>query len=52
MTSLDEKGRCCGRKPIKYKGGAWNSPEVPQWFCARCCRSYDLRTGQQIENWA
>jgi len=49
---LDEKGRCCGRKPIDYKGGAWNSPHRPQKFCPRCDRSYDRETGEQIENWA
>ena len=48
---LDEKGRCCGRKPIMYKGGAWNSPER-QRFCTRCCASYNFETGEQIANWA
>ena len=49
---LDEKGRCCGRKPIHYKGGSWCSPQIPQKFCDRCCRAYDPATGCQIENWA
>lgn len=49
---LDEKGRCCGRKPIDYKGGGWNSPSRPQKFCPRCDRAYDRNTGEQIENWA
>jgi len=49
---IDEKGRCCGRKPLKYKGGAWNSPRHPQLFCFRCDRAYDLETGIQIENFA
>lgn len=49
--TLAEKGRCCGRKPIDYKGGAWNSPKRPQKFCDRCCRAYDRITGEQIENW-
>ena len=26
-ASLDRKGRCCGRKPIEYKGGSIHSPE-------------------------
>lgn len=43
--------RCCGRKPIRYKGGSWRSPE-PQLFCPRCDRAYDLDDGEQIENWA
>lgn len=50
--ALDAKGRCCGRKPIDYKGGAWNSPLQAQKFCWRCNRAYDRTTGVQIENWA
>lgn len=46
---LDEKGRCCGRKPIDYKG-SWRGPAHK--FCARCDRAYDRITGEQIENWA
>lgn len=49
---LDEKGRCCGRKPVDYKGGAWNSPLHPEKFCTRCNRAYDRVTGEQIDNWA
>jgi hypothetical protein len=49
---LDDKGRCCGRKPIDYKGGAWNSPMQPQKFCTRCDRSFDRVSGEQIANWA
>lgn len=48
---LDEKGRCCGRKPIDYKGTG-SSPEKPHKFCTRCDRAYDRITGEQIENWA
>lgn len=40
---LDEKGRCCGRKPLVYK---------PERFCVRCDRAFDLETGEQIPNWA
>lgn len=36
---------CCGRKPLIYMG------ERHQ-FCTRCCRSYDLDTEEQQENWA
>lgn len=51
--TLDSQGRCCGRKPIDYKGGSWRSPpEGPHKFCPRCDRSFDRFTGQQIENWA
>ena len=45
---LDAKGRCCGRKPLVYKGRI----EAPQKFCPRCDRSYDLNSGEQIPNWA
>ena len=36
---------CCGRKPLIYMG------ERHQ-FCHLCCRSYDLDTEEQQENWA
>lgn len=42
---LDNKGRCCGRKPIPYK-------RPPRLFCDRCDRSYNAATKEQIENWA
>lgn len=45
---LDEKGRCCGRKPLKYKG--FNAARG--YFCFRCDRNFDLDTGEQIENYA
>lgn len=48
---LDAKGRCCGRKPIDYKGGP-RSPEQPHKYCPRCNRSFDRESGKQIENWA
>ena len=48
---LDDKGRCCGRKPIDYKGRG-SSPEKPHKFCDRCDRAFDRVTGEQIENWA
>lgn len=38
---LDEKGRCCGRKPVHYKGGAWNSPpQSPMHLCVYCHREF------------
>lgn len=43
---LDDKGRCCGRKPIVYK----RSPT--HLFCSRCDRAYDPLTKLQVENWA
>ena len=42
---LDDKGRCCGIKPIVYK-------RDPHLFCHRCCRAFDPDTGSMIENWA
>lgn len=45
MSKLDEKGRCCGRKPIEYKRDR-------RKFCFRCDRSFDIETGEQMENWA
>lgn len=50
---LNEKGQCCGRKPIHYKGGSPISPpDAPMFFCDRCCRAYDVKTGVQKDNWA
>lgn len=43
--SIDEKGRCCGRKPIVYR-------RPPHLFCCRCDASFDPETGKQIPNWA
>ena len=48
---LDEKGRCCGRKPIAYRSGRYNSTG-PHRFCVRCDRAYDLDDNEQIGNWA
>lgn len=44
---LDDKGRCCGKKPRVYKRWPYKGR-----FCFRCCRSYDLEGNDQIENWA
>lgn len=45
---LDDKGRCCGRKPLVYK----RMHPPPHHYCPRCDRAYDLDDGEQIENWA
>ena len=45
-AKLDDKGRCCGRKPLVYKRFPAHK------FCSRCDRAYDLNTGEQISNWA
>ena len=51
--TLDAKGRCCGRKPIHYKGGSWRSPPgCPMWFCCTCHREYSDPSGVQQANWA
>jgi len=42
---LDDKGRCCGRKPIVYK-----TPYF-RYFCPRCDREYN-ENGVQECNWA
>jgi hypothetical protein len=42
---LDEKGRCCGRKPLTYKREGHR-------FCDRCSRAYHLYNNHQIDNWA
>ena len=46
VMKLDEKGRCCGRKPIHYKR------PTERKFCDRCDRAYDPKTGWQLTNWA
>jgi len=43
---LDEKGRCCGRKPLVYR-----RPHH-RFFCHRCHAEFDPETGKQIPNWA
>lgn len=43
---LDERGRCCGRKPMVYK-----RPDH-QLFCPRCDASFNPETGIQWQNWA
>jgi hypothetical protein len=37
--------KCCGRKPLVYL-------RKQMLFCSRCDREYDLKTGEQIPNWA
>lgn len=49
--TLDDKGRCCGRKPLVYKRSP-STGEPPQRFCCRCDRAYNIETGEQIDNWA
>ena len=52
MSELDTKGRCCGRKPIFYKGGSWASPlGAPLYFCPKCNREFSP-DGKQRPNWA
>jgi hypothetical protein len=46
MTKLNDKGQCCGRKPITYK-----RPKHIL-YCTRCSREFDPVTGEQFENWA
>lgn len=44
-ATMDDLGRCCGRKPLIYKRDRY-------FFCTRCDRAYDLGTRRQINNWA
>lgn len=48
---LDEKGRCCGRKPLVYRSPMWVSGG-PQRYCPRCDSAYGLDDDEQIANWA
>lgn len=43
-ATLNEKGQCCGRKPIVYK-------RPHRFFCTRCCAEFDP-SGEQVGNWA
>ena len=57
---LDEKGRCCGRKPNRYRGLGWlgppgapagsHSPGRSYYLFPICKREYDM-DGMQRENW-
>ena len=50
--TLDEKGRCCGRKPIFYKTrSGLQTQHDPHHFCTRCCAEFDGETGVQRTNW-
>ena len=45
---LDDNGRCCGRKPIHYRGrGAMSPAGAPMLYCPRCDAEYDVATGAQ-----
>ena len=52
VMRLDSSGRCCGRKPLYYKGGSWRSPTgSPMYFCGKCMREFGP-DGEQRENFA
>ena len=42
---LDDKGRCCGRKPLVYKR------PVTHFFCTKCDAEFAV-SGKQRPNWA
>lgn len=44
---LNDKGQCpvCLIKPLPYK-------RQGKYFCHRCCRDFDLATGEFEPNWA
>jgi hypothetical protein len=43
--TLNDRGQCCGRKPIVYK-------RPHHLYCARCNASFSPETNKQIPNWA
>ena len=49
--TLDEKGRCCGRKPLTYRSSRTNLIG-PHRFCWSCDRAYHLTENRMIDNWA
>ena len=49
--TLDERGRCCGRKPMVYKSPISTSTGQHR-YCPRCDRAYDLHENEQMPNWA
>lgn len=50
-AKLNDKGRCCGRKPMVYKTRHDSfASVVPYKWCPRCGRSFDPATGLQVEN--
>jgi hypothetical protein len=54
-ASLDERGRCCGRKPILYRSNRDHGADMPGigfHYCTRCDRSYSRGTLMQIADWA
>ena len=46
VKRLNERGQCCGRKPIVYKRPHHHL------VCTRCDAYFDPTTGEQIESWA
>lgn len=49
---LNERGQCCGRKPLLYKTKVDQHAKAPHKYCTRCNAAYDVDTGKQIDNWA
>ncbi len=49
MTSLDAKGRCCGRKPLVYKTYQGGGIHPPFKFCTHCGSHFNME-GQQVED--
>ena len=46
VKRLNERGQCCGRKPLVYKR------PTHRLNCGRCSAEFDPTTGEQIESWA
>lgn len=50
--SLDDRGRCCGRKPLFYKTArGMQVSKDPHHFCATCAGEFSP-DGKQRANWA
>lgn len=46
IAKLNDRGQCCGRKPLVYKRPAHHL------YCTRCSAELDPITGVQQANWA
>ena len=49
---LDDKGRCCGRKPLIYKRDKrWSRTRDFHYFCCRCAREFNA-DGKQRQSFS
>ena len=45
---LDERGRCCGVKPLHYKRDFVTQNPDPRFFCMRCGAEYEMNGMQRM----